>query len=150
MIFVFKEKKCSRTSEHVESELDDVNKASCGEDAWILAGGKVVSIFFLGAFVFPLFPSSFLSPVVFCLAFLVLQGLLWLFPARLWSAGKGMDTAVVWCLAYCPWADLQHQLDLPGERKVEPAEGSNEHSSPVEVIRMELFCSQLTAVQTIQ
>lgn len=62
VIFVFKEKKCSRTSKHVESELDDVNKASCGEDAWILAGGKVVSIFFLGAFVFPLSPAvSFLQ-----------------------------------------------------------------------------------------
>lgn len=39
--FCFQRKKCNNTLKHLEFELDDVNKANCREDAWILAGEKV-------------------------------------------------------------------------------------------------------------
>lgn len=39
--FYFQRKKCNNTLTPLEFKLDDVNKASCREDAWILAGEKV-------------------------------------------------------------------------------------------------------------
>lgn len=98
--FCFQRKKCNNTLKHLEFELDDVNKASCREDIWILAGEKV---FFQNSSSVFLFVrrgrknKQFLSPVFCSFSFLVLQGLRWMLTAGVGPDGKGSGIAILWC-----------------------------------------------------
>lgn len=119
--FYFQRKKCNNTLTPLEFKLDDVNKASCREDAWILAGEKVffqnssLGLFFLDFFVrlfvcfLPSYDSSF-SPVFCSLA------LHWMFKAGMGCDGEGSsrlpscgaEAPCVSLLTYRPQAALPH------------------------------------------